>query len=562
MSGNTLYTTPGVDEPTIGNTSTLNRGFDGQMQEARVSNVARSADWLATEFNNQDDPSSFYSVGPEEARFYWLGSTSSDWGNPTNWGGCQIPDVGESVRVPNQTFDPALDQNRTIVDLIIENGASMDVNGFNLSLTGDLLNDGTFNQSNGTVTFTGSSGNVISGANSSTFNHLTVDNTSGVNIATSATVNGTITFTNGHLIIGDADLTIGGSGSLSGFGSSSYVVTNGTGEFCQNGIGSSRTGNIIFPVGKVIGSYTPVTINNSGTGDSFCVRICDGITDNGTCTTGTAMTTEVVDQTYFISEGMPGGSDVTLTLQWNATEELAPFDRTLCSIGHFSGSWASITNESSAQGTDPYTRTANNVTDFSPFGLGSGSSPLPIELHYCKTKVVGSFVELSWGTLTELNNDFFTIERSKDGINYDRLGTVKGAGISNENKEYLHIDESPYLGLSFYRLIQTDLDGNSMQYSPVPVVVDDLEAPSIKVQPNPGSSQGIKVMLNGFTANIKTDGYITDLKGKKEYEFQYMIKDTGFQELPLRGLNLSAGLYIIELKNNFESARTKLLILK
>ena len=66
LAGATLYTTPTVDEPTIGNTATLNRGFDGQLQEAKLSDVARTNGWLLTEFNNQDDPSSFYSIGMED----------------------------------------------------------------------------------------------------------------------------------------------------------------------------------------------------------------------------------------------------------------------------------------------------------------------------------------------------------------------------------------------------------------------------------------------------------------------------------------------------------------
>ena len=65
LNGTTLFTTPTVDEPTIGNTSTLNRGFDGQIQETRVSKIARSADWIATQYTNQDDPTSFYTAGPE-----------------------------------------------------------------------------------------------------------------------------------------------------------------------------------------------------------------------------------------------------------------------------------------------------------------------------------------------------------------------------------------------------------------------------------------------------------------------------------------------------------------
>ena len=66
LNGATLYTIPPVAEPTIGNTSTVDRGYDGLLQEARVSSIARDADWILTEYNNQDDPSSFYSVGPED----------------------------------------------------------------------------------------------------------------------------------------------------------------------------------------------------------------------------------------------------------------------------------------------------------------------------------------------------------------------------------------------------------------------------------------------------------------------------------------------------------------
>ena len=66
LNGTLMYQFPSVAEPTIGNTSTVDRGFDGLIQETRVSNTARSADWLLTEFNNQDDPSSFYTVGAED----------------------------------------------------------------------------------------------------------------------------------------------------------------------------------------------------------------------------------------------------------------------------------------------------------------------------------------------------------------------------------------------------------------------------------------------------------------------------------------------------------------
>ncbi|MGD9089996.1 MAG: PilC/PilY family type IV pilus protein, partial [Desulfobacterales bacterium] len=66
LSGTSLYTTPPVSQPTIGNIPGGGRDYNGQLQEARVSMVARSAGWLQTEYNNQISPSTFYNIGNEE----------------------------------------------------------------------------------------------------------------------------------------------------------------------------------------------------------------------------------------------------------------------------------------------------------------------------------------------------------------------------------------------------------------------------------------------------------------------------------------------------------------
>ncbi|MGD2097962.1 MAG: PilC/PilY family type IV pilus protein [Desulfobacterales bacterium] len=66
LNGTALYTTPPVSQPTIGNIPGGGRNYNGQLQEARVSMVARSAGWLQTEYNNQISPSTFYNIGNEE----------------------------------------------------------------------------------------------------------------------------------------------------------------------------------------------------------------------------------------------------------------------------------------------------------------------------------------------------------------------------------------------------------------------------------------------------------------------------------------------------------------
>jgi biopolymer transport protein ExbB len=92
--------------------------------------------------------------------------------------------------------------------------------------------------------------------------------------------------------------------------------------------------------------------------------------------------------------------------------------------------------------------------------------PLPVELSFFGANVDGQAIELNWTTLSELNNNYFTIERSSDGYSWDSLASVDGAGTSVEKLNYYYVDHWPYGGQSYYRLRQTDYDGQ-MTYSNV-----------------------------------------------------------------------------------------------
>lgn len=68
-------------------------------------------------------------------------------------------------------------------------------------------------------------------------------------------------------------------------------------------------------------------------------------------------------------------------------------------------------------------------------------------------------MNLKWSTATETNNDYFLIERSKDGIEFESIINVDGAGFSTKKLTYSTSDNNPLSGLSFYRLKQVDFDG-------------------------------------------------------------------------------------------------------
>lgn len=102
----------------------------------------------------------------------------------------------------------------------------------------------------------------------------------------------------------------------------------------------------------------------------------------------------------------------------------------------------------------------------------SGPFPLPIKILGFNGNVSGETVHLSWSTTTEINNDYFTIERSIDAEQWNISGTIKGAGSSNTIQEYRFTDSpdiAPGIQTIYYRLKQTDFDGNYEYFGPIAV---------------------------------------------------------------------------------------------
>ena len=93
--------------------------------------------------------------------------------------------------------------------------------------------------------------------------------------------------------------------------------------------------------------------------------------------------------------------------------------------------------------------TANITSAFSAVSLARFTAT-PLSNNNC--------VELNWIKSTEINNDYFTVERSIDGINFEAVTIVDGGGNSTKMLTYSAIDKNPQIGLSYYRLMQTDTD--------------------------------------------------------------------------------------------------------
>jgi hypothetical protein len=105
----------------------------------------------------------------------------------------------------------------------------------------------------------------------------------------------------------------------------------------------------------------------------------------------------------------------------------------------------------------------------SDYYLNSEGSTLPVELLDFSAEIIDGSVHLEWATATEINNDFFTIEKSLDGVTYQEIGQVQGNGNSLQKLNYDFVDDQIDSGVLYYRLKQTDFDGKYEYFGPVQV---------------------------------------------------------------------------------------------
>lgn len=131
---------------------------------------------------------------------------------------------------------------------------------------------------------------------------------------------------------------------------------------------------------------------------------------------------------------------------------------------------------------------------------------LPLQLISFNTVVNDkNEVVASWKTATELNNDHFELQRSVDGISWETVASVRGAGTSSTMKSYAAIDRFPITGNSFYRLAQYDLDGK----------FSVSKVNSVKVN---GTSDRISVYPNPAVSRINIEGNAQSLSGMKIFD--------------------------------------------
>jgi len=128
---------------------------------------------------------------------------------------------------------------------------------------------------------------------------------------------------------------------------------------------------------------------------------------------------------------------------------------------------------------------------------------LPVELLSFDAVLNGKEeTELSWSSASERNNDFYSVERSANGIDFETIETVKGAGNSTALLNYSSKDLQPFEGVSYYRLKQTDFDG-SYSYSAMVSIDRSVRASRLAVWPNPTEDGMIRIAAGNAAVAVE-----------------------------------------------------------
>ena len=141
---------------------------------------------------------------------------------------------------------------------------------------------------------------------------------------------------------------------------------------------------------------------------------------------------------------------------------------------------------------------------------------LPVELISFTGKNEKNFNELFWSTSSEINSEYFEVMRSSDGLNFESIGKVKGAGNSNNILSYVFVDYEQLPGINYYRLAQFDYDGKNETFN---IVAIDNNGAAFKLNslfPNPATSS---MTVNFQSKEAKPHSiFICDAQGNEVFK--------------------------------------------
>ncbi len=495
--------------------------------------------------------------------------------------------IGDGSSTPNLQALGTATLNVT-GNVIINASASLDGSNItDLNVGGDWTDDGDFTEGTNTVTFNSPAANVLQmlgGTVSETFYNLRINGsaaTDAVRLTNGITVLNNLILTQGGLELNGNTAIVSNSSTAAISRTSGFVKSESTTApygtlrwFVNNG-----TGVYTYPFGVSSTQYVPFVLNVTvagtrgvGTGyipvSTYATAATNppGEYPSGvTNLNGTSGGTSVTDRYWNITLGSAEYATTrpTSTVTFTALNTEKP--TTWTAIGEpptnpnqlVAQRWNTAAYWDPAQ-TSPAQSYANDapvagtfqvsvpsVTNYSTsWTITDSSVPLPVELIYFAAQIKDGAVELSWTTESEIDNDFFTVQRTAEGEQFQDVIRVKGHGTSPTTHHYTTTDPEPQAGRWYYRLRQTDFDG-SASYSRL-ISVDVPESLFRSLYPNPGTGEVISLSVPAGDVGKTAVIWVADSQGRHLFQSAQFTVTSRDIRVPLVA-PLGAGVYVVSI---------------
>lgn len=482
-------------------------------------------------------------------------------------------------------------------NLSIQNNSVFSVSTFGLQVKGDWLNSSSnadpFTQGAQTVTFNGTAAQNITNtgnANGTVFNNVTLNNSAGFTLNSGNTVvQGTLTFTAGagsKVNLNSLTLTIGTSAASPGTLVHTQASTDG---WAYNGsltrfVSAATIADLavtgFFPLGNAT-NFRPFYISSPAT----------AIATGGSFTVTHSLATNTIilpPAGTGIADASPPAKNILLQHQasWSVSSSGVvggagtPFniiaggtgfgvvallsDLRLCKSASVVGTYVLATGTIADPRLKRTGLTLANITTTggSQWFVGSTdavNTPLPVTLVNFSAELSSAKVLLKWKTESELNNDAFTVQRTSDGETFVDIQTIKGAGTTTIPRSYSAMDESSGAGRRYYRLKQTDYDGNFSYSKLVMVDVPEFASSSWIAFPNPTSGASFSVRFNDSDVGKEVFMKLQDMNGKEILEdHKESLESIQAHIVPSQAL--APGIYVLSIAIENQVSRIRIVV--
>jgi hypothetical protein len=441
----------------------------------------------------------------------------------------------------------------------LSNSGAKDANNASFAVQGNWNVSGTatFTEGTGTITLNGSVAQTITNASGETFNNLIINNSFAsspqITLGGNITVSTVLTMTDGNVNLNGYTFRL--SSSVAAALSHSLASTSGWmygGNFARVRPASTPitvgVAHSLFPLGSD-GDWRPFFAGQGSVAGTAGTMIVSHT--NSTTTSTVAFAESIVrrhDSYWTVSTTATAG---TYALRAGGTNF-----GTIASNAHIrmSTSTGVVGTHAAGSGVGPDWRVNRTAVPFASLAnnyhvasTDATNSPLPIELLSFTAQLNNNFVELTWSTASESNNDYFTVERATNIEHFETVVVEDGKGTTKEVNRYKVVDPSPLYGRSYYRLKQTDFDG-TYTYSSLQVV--DYDGPrlaTLTAFPNPLNDQNLTIKIEGLQEATEVTVQISNVVGQKIFDKVIKIKTPGIiiEEIPKHNFP-TPGLYIIK----------------